>query len=180
LRSTGAPCTMVPFRWRCRVSVFLCRWPNGDFSIVQAHSRDEAIERLDELGNADQAILKRMAACMFHFGLDDRGEIVLKETGAETEEIIAKECYPELEAVFAAADDDETPEERERKIREAVELERIRLADRHPTRKSPKTEIGRRLQEQTGMPSSLVDRHVERAAKEMLEKDVERGLKKPN
>jgi hypothetical protein len=35
------------------------------------------------------------------FGLDDRGEIVLKETGEETEEIIAKECYPELEAVFA-------------------------------------------------------------------------------
>ena len=34
------------------------------------------------------------------FGLDDRGEIVLKETGEETEEIIAKECYPELEAVF--------------------------------------------------------------------------------
>jgi hypothetical protein len=34
---------------------------------------------------------------MFDFGLDDRGEVVLKDTGEETEEIIAKECYPELE-----------------------------------------------------------------------------------
>ena len=131
------------------MSVFLCRWPNGDFSIVQADSRDEAIERLDEFGEADQATLKRMSACMFNFGLDDRGEVVLKDTGEETEEIIAKECYPELEAVIAAVgddDEDETPEG-ERKTREAVELERTRLADRYPKRKSPKTEIGRRLQE---------------------------------
>jgi hypothetical protein len=43
---------------------YLCRWPNGDFSIVNARTKGEAIEMLDEWGNAEQAFLSRMADCM--------------------------------------------------------------------------------------------------------------------
>src|SRR5215472_3071030 len=146
------------------LSIFRCRWPNGDFSIVQANSKEEAIKGLDEFGHAEQAIVKRMTAYKFDFGLDDRGAVVLKGTGEETEEIVARECYPELKTVFAAVDRE--TRKGKRKVREAVEWERTRLADSAPKRKPAKTELGRRLQERTGMPSALVNEHVDRAAKE--------------
>ena len=150
------------------MSIFRCRWPNGDFSIVQANSKEEAIKGLDEFGRAEQAIVKRMTAYKFDFGLDDRGAVVLKGTGEETEEIVARECYPELKTVFAAVD------------RETRKGKRTRLADSAPKRKPAKTELGRRLQERTGMPSALVNEHVDRAAKEILEADEQGGSKKPN
>ncbi len=40
------------------MAVFLCRWPNGDISIVSARNKDDAIVKLDEIGNADHADLK--------------------------------------------------------------------------------------------------------------------------
>ena len=35
------------------MAIYLCRWPNGEFSIVNAKSKADAIERLDEWGNAE-------------------------------------------------------------------------------------------------------------------------------
>jgi len=52
-------------------------WPNGEFSIVSDRTKDEAIEMLDEWGNAEQASLRRMADCMFDFRLSDDGQIEL-------------------------------------------------------------------------------------------------------
>jgi hypothetical protein len=37
------------------MAMFLCRWPNGDFSIVSAATKSDAVELLDEWGNAEQA-----------------------------------------------------------------------------------------------------------------------------
>ena len=36
------------------MAICLCRWPNGEFSIVNAKTKDDAIELLDEWGNAEQ------------------------------------------------------------------------------------------------------------------------------
>jgi len=33
--------------------VFMCRWPNGDFSFVSARNKSKAIEALDEIDNAE-------------------------------------------------------------------------------------------------------------------------------
>ena len=33
--------------------VYLCRWPNGEVSIVQARDKTDAIFRLDEFDNAE-------------------------------------------------------------------------------------------------------------------------------
>jgi len=33
--------------------LYLCRWPNGDCSFVQAATKGEAIELLDEIANAE-------------------------------------------------------------------------------------------------------------------------------
>jgi hypothetical protein len=51
------------------MAIYLCRWPNGDFSIVNAKTKGEAIEMLDEWGNAERAIISRMTGCMFDFRL---------------------------------------------------------------------------------------------------------------
>ena len=55
------------------MAIYLCRWPNGEFSIVNAKTKDDAIELLDEWGNAEQASLTRMTDCMFDFRLSDDG-----------------------------------------------------------------------------------------------------------
>ena len=79
------------------MTVYLCRWPNGEFSIVSARTKDDAIELLDEWGNAEQASLTRMADCMFDFRLSDDGQIELAGIGEATEEYIMETCYPELQ-----------------------------------------------------------------------------------
>ncbi len=35
-----------------RFAIYLCRWPNGDFSIVAAENRSDAVFQLDEWGAA--------------------------------------------------------------------------------------------------------------------------------
>jgi hypothetical protein len=67
------------------MAIYLCRWPNGDFSIVNAKSKDNAIEMLDEWGNAEQAFISRMADCMLDFRLGDNGRIELANMGESTE-----------------------------------------------------------------------------------------------
>lgn len=76
--------------------MYLCRWPNGDFSIVSARTKDDAIELLDEWGNAEQASLTRMTDCMFDFRLTEDGQIELAAIGDSTEDYI-------MEAPFAIA-----------------------------------------------------------------------------
>jgi hypothetical protein len=73
---------------------YLCRWPNGDFSIVNARTKAEAIEMLDEWGNAEQAFLSRMADCMLDFRLSDDGEIELLNISESTHDEIMETCYP--------------------------------------------------------------------------------------
>jgi hypothetical protein len=67
---------------------YLCRWPNGDFSIVNAKTNGDAIEMLDEWGNAEQAILSPLTDCMFDFRLCDDGRIELEDIGDATHDCI--------------------------------------------------------------------------------------------
>ena len=118
------------------MAIYLCRWPNGEFSIVTAKTKGDAIELLDEWGNAEQALLKRMTDCMFDFRLRDDGQIELADVGESTYDRIMESCYPELNKVFATVEWDEAgvdySEEGHQQILEAVELERKRrdLRDR--------------------------------------------------
>jgi hypothetical protein len=57
------------------MAIYLCRWPNGDCSLVCAKNKIDAIELLDEWGNADEASVTRMADCMFDFKLRDDGHL---------------------------------------------------------------------------------------------------------
>jgi len=143
--------------------IFLCRWPNGDFSIVGAQDQDDAIIQLDEWANAEQAQLWPMETCMIDFRLNDSGEIELNEPGfgEEAYSEIMDRCYPKLRGVLES--DTEAADEI---IRAAVEHERNRVAGR----KGPEADTltGRDLQQITGAPSALVNRLVENVANEIL------------
>jgi hypothetical protein len=165
------------------MAIYLCRWPNGDFSIVNAKTKDEAIELLDEWGNAEQAFLTRMTDCMFDFRLGDDGQIELADIGGSTHDCIMETCYPELSKAFATAEWDETGlgqlEKGHKQILEAVELERTRLWNSQPPAKEAETGLGREIQKQTGAASVVVNRIVREAAQKRLKSKEGEG-KKPN
>jgi hypothetical protein len=165
------------------MAMYLCRWPNGDFSIVNAKTKGEAIEMLDEWGNAEQAFLSRMADCMFDFRLSEDGDIELANIGESTHDEIMETCYPELNKSLGTAEVDEAgPDysaDGRQQIRAAVELERTRLRDSHPPAKDAETGLGREIQKQTGAPSVLVNRIVREAASKRLKTKEGEG-KRPN
>src|ERR1700732_1704355 len=150
------------------MAIYLCRWPNGEFSVVSAKTKSDAIELLDEWGNAEQASLFRMPDCMFDFRLDDDGQIELADIGEATYDHILRTCYPELEKTLETAEGDDTgqgysADSRER-IREAVESERTRLWSNQPPVTEAQTERGREIQKQTGAASVVIDRIVRATA----------------
>jgi len=165
------------------MAVYICRWPNGEFSIVNARNKAGAIELLDEWGNAEQASLTRMTDCMFDFRLDGDGQIELAQVGESTHDCIMETCYPELEKAFAAAEFDAAGEgysaKGQKQIRKAVELERTRLWESLQPAKEAETEVGRKIQKQIDAPSVVVNRIVRNAARKRLETKEGEGTK-PN
>ena len=118
------------------MAIYLCRWPNGDFSVVNAKTKNEAIEMLDEWGNAERAIVSRMTDCMFDFRLGDDGRFELVDVGECTRDSVIEKCYPELDKALATVelDEDELDYSAEgyKQIRAAVELERPRASGSKP------------------------------------------------
>jgi hypothetical protein len=163
------------------MAIYLCRWPNGEFSIVSAKTKADAIELLDEWGNAEQASLSRMPDCMFDFRLNDDGQIELADIGESTHDGIMETCYPELDKVLASAESDDSgqdySEKGRKQIREAVELERTRLWDTQPPVKPAETGLGREIQKQMGAASVVVNRIVREAAKKRLKSNEGEGKK---
>jgi hypothetical protein len=84
--------------------LYLYRWPNGEFSVVKADNRREALIELDEWAGADPAWLIPISTWMVDFRLNDQGEIELAQFGEETADFVWDRCYPELEAVLSGAD----------------------------------------------------------------------------
>jgi hypothetical protein len=132
------------------MAMYLCRWPNGDFSIVNARTKSEAIELLDEWENAEEATLTRMSDCMLDFRLSDSGDIELARIGEVTDECIMEVCYPELDNAFATAEWDESGLDYSAaghaKIHAAVEVERTRLFDCQRPAKRAETGLGCEIQ----------------------------------
>lgn len=161
--------------------MFLCRWPNGEFSILSARNKSEAIIQLDEWGNAEQARLTRMDRCALDFRLNDRGEIELGEMSEATEDVVRRFCYPHLEEVLALAESAEVgyTEKGYEAIRKAVEEERTREWDNQPPGKQADTQLGREVQRRTGAASVVVNRAVREMARARLESEEEQSGK-PN
>ena len=157
--------------------LFLCRWPNGDCSVVWARSADAAIVALDQVANPEDCPITELHTFQIHFTLTDRGELALGAFGEGTTEEIVSVAYPRLDQALrdacGDADDDgyERPSaDRRAAIAHAVEQERTRIdLDRTPA-PEPATELGRDVKKLTDMPTALIDRMVRTGATKTLKK----------
>ena len=78
--------------------IFLCRWPNGDVSILSARNKDDAIEALDEFDNADHAEISQLKEqFLVDFRLKDDGQLELNEFGESTLNEIMETAFSKLE-----------------------------------------------------------------------------------
>ncbi len=164
--------------------MYLCRWPNGDFSLVRADTRRDALLQLDEWAAAHPSYLSPLDTCMVDFHLNDLGEIVLEQFGEETEQIVWNRCYPELDRLLSTAkialrDPREYSRETKNLIRKTVRRERTRLWANQPECPSAKMEAGRDLQKQMGMVGPVADYYIEQRGKRILESKAGEN-RKPN
>jgi hypothetical protein len=81
--------------------LFICRWQNGDFSVVQAKSKEHATILLDEVDNADFGELFPVKEFLVNFSLrkevDNIEEFVpveLEGFGEDTMDMLAERVYP--------------------------------------------------------------------------------------
>jgi hypothetical protein len=151
--------------------LYLCRWTNGDCSVVQAPNKSAAIAALDEEGDAELCPITRIRNFMVHFTLADKGTLEFEDLGGVATDVILRAAYPLLaKALYSGR--------RKRKmfIREAVKKERERVLPRKP--KEPQTELGKKIKAWTDAPTSLVDRIVREKADEALAAFRPKG--KPN
>jgi len=162
--------------------VYLCRWPNGDFSLVTANTRREALVELDEWADAHPPQLFPLEFCMLDFTLNDEGTIELKQFGEDTKERVWTLSYPELHAVLTRVmteDDTEAHTEARDEIRTAVHRERARLWTNQPKSAEAETEIGKTLQKQLRASGPVADHYVRDMADRVLNSTNDKGGK-PN
>jgi hypothetical protein len=151
--------------------VYLCRWPNGDFSLVRANTRREALVELDEWGAAHPCQLFPIDSCMVDFRLNDQGEIELNQFGEDTEELIWEISYPKLHAHLLSVmstDGGKQSSKVKTSIRRAVQHERERLWMNQPTHPQAETEVGKTLQKQLRITGPVADHYVQRIAHRLL------------
>jgi hypothetical protein len=154
--------------------LYLCRWENGDFSIIQAKSKDHALEMLDEIDNAEGLPLYPITDFMAHFRLTDEGTVELEEFGEEFGDHVRERVHPFLGGLDVSPYDP-SPEDKGR-IEAAVQQERAWLkAKKAP---EPDTEIGKQVKAQLDMPTAVVNRQVRTVAREVLRETKPKG--KPN
>ena len=162
------------------MSVYLCRWSNGDISFVDASCREEAVEALDEVANAEGCQLFLVDQFMVHFALTDAGGIGFEGFG----EITANQIwdrYPILEEVFDKLCDSDPNFDRHESanpeqtalIRDAVNEERERVKYREA--KEPETRLGQDIKRQMDAPTSMIDREIKRIANDRLTRFKPKG-----
>jgi hypothetical protein len=81
--------------------LYFCRWQNGNFSAINAVSREHAIVLLDEIGNAETCELFPVEDFMVHFRLKDKADNIegtspleLEGFGGETLNVLYERLYP--------------------------------------------------------------------------------------
>ena len=123
-----------------------------------ARNQAEAIEKLDEVANAEGCPLVELADAQVHFALTDGGDLVLDGLGETTEEDIFASCYPALASARVAGSD----------VGHAVEQERDRDQADQAEPEAPATDLGRRTKAELDMPTTVINRLVTKAATRRL------------
>ncbi len=159
--------------------VFMCRWPNGDFSFVSARNKSKAIEKLDEIANAEGCPLSVVRDFMVHFRLEEDGSFEHEGFGEVTENTIWKD-YPILDETFTRIFEENEGRQLTREhmqvIGEAVGKERERVKAKKM--KQPATQLGREIKKVMDVPTSMIEREIKKTAMEKLREFKPKG--KPN
>jgi len=162
--------------------LFLCRWPNGDCSVVLARTKEAAIVALDQVGNAEGCPIAQVRTFQMHFALTDQGELALDRFGEGTKEDLFAFAYPLLEHALdeayrgeGYADYESLPPDRRAAIMRAVRQERSRSDLEGEATTEPQTELGRDVKGRTDMPTILIDRLVRKDATKTLKHFKDRG-----
>jgi hypothetical protein len=120
------------------MAIFLCRWPNGSFSIIGAATKAEAVMELNEISNIDGAEISRMPCCMLDFELVPEAAsdeisfdalVRFSDFGDRTRDFILEKAYPKLRETLATAlaTEETDPAEARRLWTEAVAIEMTRV-----------------------------------------------------
>jgi hypothetical protein len=154
----------------------ICRWPNGDISLVAANSRTEADYLLDEIDNPDRAQLLPLShPIAIHFSLerispgDSIEDAVCLDDPSFSEELlqsIHERAYPVLSEVLA------DPECTQEMIDAAIEQERAPIGEENPEVSAHPDAAS--VQTMMELPKSLAE-----ALTEMTE-DTEEGDEAPD
>lgn len=107
---------------------FLCRWPNGDLSIVSAQDRNDAIITLDEIGDATEAELFETDKLFVTLTLTDQGHLELESFAESFEEEIMAKCYP-LILKALTEDEDEIEDYTKAATAERLRLGQVQVAE---------------------------------------------------
>ena len=93
--------------------LFICRWQNGDFSVADARSREEALDLLAEIGNAEGCEIFAIDNFMVHFqttsDVDNFEEMLplrLGGFGEQTHRMLCERMYPSYCAAISEIDKD--------------------------------------------------------------------------
>ena len=168
--------------------MFLCRWPNGGCSAVWARDEQDAISKLDEVGDAEPCEIGPLPEFQVHFRLTNDGSLKLHDFGDETEPLIWRMAYPLLDQVEIeimeereASGTDELTAAQQERIRQAVADERERMNPGGPVSpvnmdpaEASASPRRRRLQPGSDAATRLVDEMMRDAGAEILRK-----LKRP-
>jgi len=115
--------------------IFICRWPNGNFSVVSAPNREYAVELLDQVGNADHAELFSVKDFMVTFQLkqrvtrpDDVLPVELQGFGEQALDVLSRRVYPVYDRAVSEVAEHRPEEEAALQIlNDALITERNRL-----------------------------------------------------
>src|SRR5215510_15167756 len=147
--------------------LYLCRWPNGDCSVVWARNKEEAIIELDQVGNAEGCPLIPLREFQLHLQLTEEGTLEYEALGEGAKERFLSLAYPILEKtlheIYAEMDVDQGAytAEQQARIHAAVEQERQRVKLKREEITVPETEMGSEIQRQTGMATGLINRIIQ-------------------
>lgn len=162
--------------------LFLCRWPNGDCSVVLARTKEDAIIELDQVGNAGRlpdhtganvpiAVRphrSRRAGAGAVRRRHERGSGLVRLPAARER---ARRGVPR----GRLRGYESLPPDRRAAIARAVEQEWNRLDLEKTATTEPRTELGRDVKSRTDMPTILIDRLVRKRATQKLRNFKGRG-----
>jgi hypothetical protein len=156
--------------------LYICRWRSGSFSVVSAQNRKQAVELLDEVGNADLAELFSVKNFLVTFrlkqkpsGPDDVLPFEFQGFGEQTFDVLCNRVYPVYDRA-ASEVAEHRPEEAAalQILNDALITERNRFGGQKPRVMSEDQDVAA-LQMRADVPKSVAEQIVKEGRRKRIE-----------